>query len=222
MRHTTAQDVADAIAKCLRDAIETREVARLVVCGGNSPLGVFAALAETALKWDAIHITLADDRQVPADDPDSNIKLLAEHLLKNHASAAHFTPLHALDASGWMPFDVVVLGMGADGHIASLFPDMLDDAAALKLDAPPQILYPEARGNPCLPRITMNLSMLTNSNAVFLLIKGAEKMAVINEALEFAQQRYLVGVLLAQKKIAPQLCYINDVNTPKNAQTPST
>ena len=208
MRPTTAEDIAAAIAKRLRDAIEMRGVARLVVCGGSSPLGIFACLAETPLKWDAVQITLADDRQVPADDPDSNIKLVAEHLLQAHASAAHFTPLHELDASGWMPFDVVVLGMGADGHFASLFPDMLDDAAALNLDVSPQILYPEARGNPCLPRISMNLSMLTNSEAVFLLIKGAEKMAVVKAALESPTHRYPVGVLLAQSRVALQLCYM--------------
>ena len=208
MRPTTAQDVAAAIAKRLTDAIESRGVARLVVCGGSSPLEIFAHLAETPLKWDSIHITLADDRQVPADDPDSNIKLVAEHLLQAHAEAAHFTPLHELDARWWMPFDVVVLGMGADGHFASLFPDMLDDAAALNLDAPPQLLYPEARGNPCLPRISMNLSMLTNSDAVFLLIKGDAKMAVVKAALEASTHRYPVGVLLAQSRVALQLCYM--------------
>ena len=208
MRQTTAPEIAAAIAKRLTDAIETRGVARLVVCGGSSPLEIFAHLAETPLKWGKIHITLADDRQVPADDPDSNIKLVTEHLLQAHAEAAHFTPLHELDARWWMPFDVVLLGMGADGHFASLFPDMLDDAAAFSLDAPPQILYPEARGNPCLPRISMNLSMLTNSDAVFLLIKGDAKMAVVKEALESATHRYPVGALLAQKKIASQLCYM--------------
>ena len=80
-----------------------------------------------------------------------------------------------------MPFDVVLLGMGPDGHIASLFPNMLDNADAFSLRAPPQILYTDAKGNPLVQRISMNLAMLTNCHALLLLIKGEQKKALVAE-----------------------------------------
>ena len=103
-----SQRVADAIATCLMDAIEKRESASLVVCGGSSPLGIFSCLAAKTLPWEAVCITLADDRQVPAEDPHSNIRLVSEHLLINNAAAATFIPLQELDAEREMPFDVVL------------------------------------------------------------------------------------------------------------------
>ena len=207
-----SQRVADAIATCLIDAIEKRGSASLVVCGGSSPLEIFSCLAAKTLPWEAVCITLADDRQVPAEDPHSNIRLVSEYLLINNAAAANFTPLQKLDAEREMPFDVVLLGMGPDGHIASLFPDMLDNADAFSLRAPPQIMYTEAKGNPLVPRISMNLTMLTNCHALVLLVKGAQKKALIQEVRAeavAAPQRYPVGILLAQSKKIVQLCYLD-------------
>lgn len=207
-----SQRIADAIARRLIDAIEKNGSASLVVCGGSSPLDIFSCLATKPLPWEAVCITLADDRQVPADDPHSNIKLVSEHLLTGNAAAATFTPLQDLDAEREMPFDVVLLGMGPDGHIASLFPDMLDNADAFSLRAPPQILYTDAKGNPLVPRISMNLAMLTNCHALLLLIKGEQKKALVAEVqaeAAAAPQRYPLGMLLAQSKKTVQLCYLD-------------
>lgn len=207
-----SQRIADAIATCLIDAIEKRGSASLVVCGGSSPLEIFSCLQAKKLQWQAVRITLADDRQVPAEDPHSNIRLVSEHLLINNAAEATFIPLQELDAERAMPFDVVLLGMGPDGHIASLFPDMLDNADAFSLQAPPQILYTKAKGNPLVPRISMNLTMLTNCHALLLLIKGEQKKALVAEVqaeAAAAPQRYPVGMLLAQSKKAVQHCYLD-------------
>ena len=207
-----SQRIADAIATCLIDAIEKRGSASLVVCGGSSPLEIFSCLQAKKLPWQAVCITLADDRQVPAEDPHSNIRLVSEHLLINNAAAATFIPLQELDAEREMPFDVVLLGMGPDGHIASLFPDMLDNADAFSLRAPPQILYTDAKGDPLVPRISMNLTMLTNCHALLLLIKGEQKKALVAEVqaeAAAAPQRYPVGMLLAQSKKTVQHCYLD-------------
>ncbi len=209
---TSSQPLAKAIAARLEKAIKENGKASLVVCGGSSPLDVFAELANIPINWEAVHITLADDRLVQASDVHSNIKLVSEHLLIGYAAAAKFSPLQKLDADAEMPFDVVLLGMGPDGHIASLFPDMLDNADAFSLRSPPQILTTDAKGNPLLPRITMNLAMLTNCQALLLLVKGAEKKALIEEArgeAVGAPQRYPVGMLLAQSKRAVQLCMLD-------------
>jgi 6-phosphogluconolactonase len=121
-------------------------------------------------------------------------------------------PLCDVPADKLMPFDVVLLGMGPDGHIASLFPDMMDNADAFSLRAPPQILSLGAKGDPLLARISMNLSMLTNCHALLLLVKGAHKKALIQEVraeAAAAPQRYPVGILLAQSKKTVQLCYLD-------------
>ena len=210
--NTSSQQIAKAIAARLEKAIEANGKASLVVCGGSSPLGVFAELSTIQINWGAVHITLADDRLVEASDGHSNIKLVSEHLLIGYVAAAKFSRLQDLDAGAEMPFDVVLLGMGPDGHIASLFPDMLDNADAFSLRAPPQILTTEAKGNPLLPRITMNLAMLTNCQALLLLVKGAEKKALIEEVrgeAVAAPQRYPVGMLLAQSKKTVQLCMLD-------------
>ena len=206
------QKIASAIARQLGDAIVLHGRASLVVCGGSSPLGVFAWLAQADINWAAVTITLADDRQVAADSPHSNIRLVRENLLIDKAAKAEFMPLCDVPADKLMPFDVVLLGMGPDGHIASLFPDMMDNADAFSLRAPPQILSPGAKGDPLLPRISMNLSMLTNCHALLLLVKGAHKKALIQEVraeAAAAPQRYPVGILLAQSKKTVQLCYLD-------------
>lgn len=206
------QKIASAIARQLGDAIVLHGRASLVVCGGSSPLGVFAWLAQADINWAAVTITLADDRQVAADSPHSNIRLVRENLLIDKAAKAEFMPLCDVPADKLMPFDVVLLGMGPDGHIASLFPDMMDNADAFSLRAPPQILSLGAKGNPLLARISMNLSMLTNCHALLLLVKGAHKKALIQEVraeAAAAPQRYPVGILLAQSKKTVQLCYLD-------------
>ncbi len=206
------QKIASAIARQLEDAIVLHGRASLVVCGGSSPLGVFAWLAQADINWAAVTITLADDRQVAADSPHSNIRLVRENLLIDKAAKAEFMPLCDVPADKLMPFDVVLLGMGPDGHIASLFPDMMDNADAFSLRAPPQILSLGAKGDPLLARISMNLSMLTNCHALLLLVKGAHKKALIQEVraeAAAAPQRYPVGILLAQSKKTVQLCYLD-------------
>ena len=206
------QKIASAIARQLGDAIVVHGRASLVVCGGSSPLGVFAWLAQADINWAAVTITLADDRQVAADSPHSNIRLVRENLLIDKAAKAEFMPLCDVPADKLMPFDVVLLGMGPDGHIASLFPDMMDNADAFSLRAPPQILSLGAKGDPLLARISMNLSMLTNCHALLLLVKGAHKKALIQEVraeAAAAPQRYPVGILLAQSKKTVQLCYLD-------------
>ena len=85
--------IAEVIATCLNDAIETRGSASLVVCGGSSALEIFSCLATKALAWKEVCITLADDRLVPAEDSRSNIKLVTEYLLIDNAAAAKFIPL---------------------------------------------------------------------------------------------------------------------------------
>lgn len=168
--------------------------ASLCVPGGTTPGPVFDTLSGVDLDWPNVAVFLNDERWVPESSPRSNTRLLRERLLRGPASAANLVPLYApadqpedmLDAlsagiAPHLPISVLLLGMGADMHTASLFPgaDLLDQALAS--DAPVLMaLRAEAAGE---PRITLSLPALRSAFHTHILIKGAEK----REALERAQ-----------------------------------
>lgn len=198
---TLARALAAAVACDLRDAILTRGLGLLAVSGGSTPRRFLTELGRQRLDWARVVVTLVDERWVTPDDPRSNARLLRETLFSGAAAAARFEPLFepAFDASAALPriarrldalplpFDAVVLGMGNDGHTASLFPggdaleqalDPLSRARALVLHAP---AAPE-------PRITLTLPTLLATTALYLHIEGAEKRTVLARALD-AQTR---------------------------------
>ena len=178
-------DSGAVIADYLSQAVAKRGSASLVVSGGSSPVPSFATLASMPIEWAKVTITLVDDRDVPADHADSNDLLVQTHLLQGHAAQAQFVSLARdpdMVARIARPFDVMLLGMGTDGHFASLFPDMMSDATAFDPDAKPEILRTGIKGSPAHPRISMNLAMILQSRHILLLIQGEAKRAVLAEA----------------------------------------
>lgn len=178
-------DSGAVIADYLSQAVAERGSASLVVSGGSSPVPSFATLANMPIEWAKVTITLVDDRDVPADHADSNDLLVQTHLLQGHAAQAQFVSLARdpdMVARIARPFDVMLLGMGTDGHFASLFPDMMSDATAFDPDAKPEILRTGIKGSPAHPRISMNLAMILQSRHILLLIQGEAKRAVLAEA----------------------------------------
>ena len=188
--------LADWTAEHLRGAIAARGVALLIVSGGKSPARFFDRLSNVDLDWTWVAITLADERRVADDSPRSNARLVRERLLRNRAEAASFTPLadvrlpedqelaaaSARIANLPMPADVVVLGMGDDGHTASWFPgaDGLAEAmdpAARQLVAP--IVAPDAPE----PRLTLTGRVILRARAIALEIQGEAKLATFAAAL---------------------------------------
>ena len=188
--------LADWTAEHLRGAIGVRGVALLIVSGGKSPARFFDRLSNVDLDWTRVAITLADERRVADDSPRSNARLVRERLLRNRAEAASFTPLadvrlpedqelaaaSARIADLPMPADVVVLGMGDDGHTASWFPgaDGLVEAmdpAARQLVAP--IVAPDAPE----PRLTLTGRVILRARAIALEIQGEAKLATFAAAL---------------------------------------
>jgi len=173
------------ISNKLKLAIDKKGTATFVVSGGTSPLKLFEDLSKIDLPWNKVQITLVDDRLVNKNHIHSNQKLINDHLLKNKAKLANFIPLSEEIIKSKIiitPFDVNLLGMGEDGHFASLFPDMIKDFNLFDLSADPNILTITSHGDPFLPRITMNLSLILKSEFIVLLVKGSIKQKIIDQA----------------------------------------
>ena len=197
--------LAQAVAADLAAAIDTRGRATLAVSGGRSPVPFFQALAQTALDWQRVTITLVDERVVPPEHADSNAGLVRQYLLQGPAAAAAFLPLVNTAANPeqelataqtlWQTPDVVVLGMGDDGHTASLFPAVDNLAAGLDA-ANPQALIGIVP--PAAPhrRISMTLAELQRSGKLYLAIAGAGKRAVLDTAAQAVDATYPISYLL--------------------------
>lgn len=200
-REVLAATLAQKVAKKLSDAIEERGEASLLVSGGSTPKAFFDALSSLQLAWNKVVISLVDERWVAPSEPDSNARLVTEHLLVNQASVAQFVPLYesewdpAADSQGTldailrrhqqlhMPFDVIVLGMGDDMHTASLFPccQQLDEAYDLNSSCP--LVFTKPTTAPYV-RISHTLKALISSRNLFLHIVGQSKYQVLQQALE--------------------------------------
>lgn len=178
-------DVADRIADELEKHERKYKTASLVVCGGYSVLSIFRSLSSKDLNWENILITLVDDRLVSSNDKDSNVLLIKENLLINFASKAKFIPLNEeIIDSGVisLPFTVMLLSMGSDGHFASIFSGILNDKNFGDPNSAPKILKTRPQGDLKHCRITMNLAMILESKSIFLLIHGKDKLKIFEAA----------------------------------------
>ena len=179
--------IVSKIVSTLNAGIAACGSANFVVSGGSSPVNIYAALVagdyDGYIDWSLVTITLVDDRLVSKDHADSNQKLIHDKLLQGPISAAQFLPLtpDGPVANLSHRFDVILLGMGLDGHFASLFPSMINDTA-LDLDAEPSIIKTRPQGIPHWPRISMNLSMIIQARFILLLAQGEEKKKVLAAA----------------------------------------
>jgi 6-phosphogluconolactonase len=189
-----AADIATRIAAILSDAIAARGVASIAVSGGRSPRPVLEALSATDLDWSKVVVTLVDERWVSPDSSDSNERLVRETLLQGAAASARFVPMKndaadayagqpaveaAFAALPW-PLDIVLLGMGDDGHTASLFPEGAELTEGLASKALTIAATP-----PVAPHQRMSLTAhgVLQSRFLFLQISGAGKKAVYDRAL---------------------------------------
>ncbi len=189
------QNFAGKIADALRQGIAANGKASLVVSGGRTPLDLFIQLTRQELDWSKVVITLADERWVSPDNGASNEKLVRNNLLQGFAASATFIGLKNDAASPFegadqteqalkalpRPIDVVILGMGDDGHTASLFPGASNLAAALALDSDRTCMGMTPLTAP-LDRITLTLPVLLDSRNIYLHLMGEAKREVYERA----------------------------------------
>lgn len=188
---------AEAAAEILAGALAGGGPRVLIVTGGTSPGPVYDRLSERDLGWADVTVTLTDDRWVDAASPQSNARLVRERLLRGCAAAARFLPLVASGASpeddalaaeprlaALPPAAAVLLGMGEDGHIASLFPADPDLAARLDPEGGRLCVgVPTAGLAPFVPRVSLTVRALLRSKLIVLIVAGEAKRALIERVL---------------------------------------
>jgi 6-phosphogluconolactonase len=183
------------VARRLKDELAVHDRVTLVVSGGKSPAALFQALAKQPLAWERVTVTLADERWVPPDHTDSNEALVRKHLLQHRAAEAAFVPfwtgadtpeaavpaVAAALAEVPHPFSLVLLGMGEDGHMASLFPgaetllEGLTSKASVVAARPPRAPH---------RRLSLSLHALLDSRGILLMLSGTEKRRILEKALD--------------------------------------
>lgn len=206
-----AEALATRVASALAEAVSARGEAAIAVSGGSTPKAFFAALSVKDIAWSKVVITLVDERFVPPESDRSNHALVSALLLKDKAAAAKFLPLyHAIadeedaafaattDAKRLArPFDVVILGMGGDGHTASFFPGGNHLEQALNPRTPRGVITMRAEGAG-EPRLTFTFSSLQDARLLVLHIEGEAKKPVIDKALaEGAASTLPIGRVVA-------------------------
>ena len=191
--NTSAQDaeLVSKVVDLLSMAIEQHGSASLVVSGGRTPKGFFHLLSQEFLDWSKVTVTLADERWVDADHKDSNEKLVQENLLINEACVARFVALKNSatsaqagetsidqDLSAIGRFTLVILGMGDDGHTASLFPGSEALNIGLDMESGRQCLAVQPLDAPH-ERMSMTLPRLLDSEQIIVHISGENKGKVL-------------------------------------------
>ena len=186
-------DVANHLAGEINEYVMHHDSASFAVPGGTTPGPIFDVLCAADLDWDRVHVMLTDERWVPVESDRSNAKLVRERLLVERAAAARFLPFytgHATPEGGLrdlvtamtpeLPISVLVLGMGADMHTASLFPGADRLAEALDDHAPPVVAIraPGAQE----PRVTLTGPVLTGAMSTHVVITGVEKRVALDRA----------------------------------------
>ncbi len=199
-------DLADTLASELKNCLLVHEHASFAVPGGTTPGPIFDSLCAVDLDWSRVHVMLTDERWVPEASERSNTRLLRERLLIEKAAAAVYVPLYAeaetpeekLDdlaksLEPELPISVMLLGMGADMHTASIFPgaDQLDRA----LHGDDHLVAMRAPGAP-EPRITLSANVLKSAMSRHMVIVGGEKRAALERARHLPPEEAPVAAIL--------------------------
>jgi len=182
-RNAAARHVADEISLALNSALRAPGDAGLVLSGGSTPVQTIKDLATQDLDWGRVIITLTDERCVPTNHPDSNSAMVLGLLAGTPASDARFVNPIGADSRTFPRPAACLVGMGADGHFASLFPDAKNLAAALALSTTERWVEISTAASPHT-RISQTLASLVDTNHLILLAFGGDKHALLRDPEE--------------------------------------
>jgi 6-phosphogluconolactonase len=201
-----AQAAADWIARQAEQVAKARGVCTIALAGGGTPRPVYEALGRSdQLPWDQIDWYFGDERRVAMDHPDSNYHMVLETLFKNHIEALGRTyrmPADAPDLEAAAehygrrfpePVDILLLGMGSDGHTASLFP------GSPALDVRDRRVVPAESPKPTHQRLTITPAVIENARTILMLVSGVEKAPMVARALGGALNVKAVPAQLARQ-----------------------
>ena len=189
---TLSQQIADD----LKTAIRHNDKATMLVSGGSTPKPLFEVLRRIDLPWEKVSIGLCDERWVPPTHNDSNEHFVKQHLLQEHAGKARFIGMYTEGLSlneaqehcsqtyqkELYPFDVALLGMGNDGHTASLFPESRQLDQALDLANKQLCIAIEPKTAPH-SRMSLTRAAILSTRHLYLHFEGKEKLAVYEEVI---------------------------------------
>ena len=193
-----ASDLSQSIGDILIEAIRKRGRASMAVSGGSTPISLFKNFSLISIDWTKVDLTLADDRWVDSKSAYSNELLVRTHLIKNKAAKVNFIPLKNDSKTAkegqknseetlrniTLPFDVVVLGMGADGHTASLFPCSDELSDAMDLNNPNKLISTSPK-TASYERISLTAKVIIDSKNTFLHLNGSSKLHTLESAMEY-------------------------------------
>ncbi|WP_375227698.1 6-phosphogluconolactonase [Roseobacter sp. S98] len=206
-RDMAVMNVAHAITSDLRKCLLRHDVASFAVPGGTTPGPVFDAMSSVDIDWSRVHVMLTDERWVPEDHPRSNTALVKERLLTGRAAAAQFFPFYregmtaeeaapvlSAEIAPLIPVSVLLLGMGADMHTASLFPDAPGVEAALDRNAPHLVaMAPDSQPE---ARISLSGPVLEGAMDKHLIIFGDDKKAALERAMTLPAAQAPIGAAI--------------------------
>jgi len=193
-----ASDLCQSIGEILTEAIRKRGRASMAVSGGGTPTPLFKEFSLLSIDWAKVDLTLVDDRWVDAKNSDSNELLVRTHLIKNKATKVNFIPLKNDSKTAkegqkiseemlkniTLPFDVVVLGMGSDGHTASLFPCSEELPNAMDLNNSNYLISTSPKTAP-YQRLSLTARVIIDAKNVFLHLNGSSKLHTLESAMEY-------------------------------------
>lgn len=214
-RAEASSAAANAIAANLQRRLESDSGASLVVSGGSTPRACFRLLGQTPLDWAGVTVVMSDERWVDVSHDASNERMVRENLMQNEAASAALVSIFAPQVTAAQRcetltnelagkrFASALLGMGADGHFASLFPDADQLAQGLLRDSQ-DIYIPVTTAASPFERVSLTLAALLHSDAIQLLCFGDDKFTVIEEALS-QRDAFPVSHLLHQDDVPVQI-----------------
>ena len=211
-------ELATLICQKLEKSINNNGKASLLVSGGSTPVKLFDLLSNKDIDWEKVTVIPVDDRFLPDGHPDQNGTLIKQHLLVNNTRNANFIPLIVNSTDAHLnlqlvesaikkitrPFTVVILGMGTDGHTASLFPSCKELHLGLDLQNTASLIITNPTTAP-YQRISFTRKALLNTENLYLHCYGEEKKQILDALDVNTEKKYPIKVFIDQNYIKPEI-----------------